>query len=575
MTKAKLPPHPPEEPWHVHQPFPPHHHHFHDEHHVAPECDDQLAVFSGVGRGLRGDGYKVVIKSDVEAETYLEGMIYDAATNTYSSDWISENINGGKLMYQYNLRPSTVPQTFTITFRYVRPNRSESEWVWTTPAIPYIWDADDDGLADVDGIIGVGVGTLFMKKTSDPTWVTTNLPTSYEISETVDRQEKLLYPDGWTRDMFNAPVPGDPWTVNLQYGIGGDIDAPNIEDLAKILGVNVDFLRDLVENRDLPGSGDTFGTKGNGDPMNTKEYIDSQNDGLLDHIHEDMGFGDILINDGDADTQSPKRNTIKKWFDWIIGKLGFGDLINSFGNSGATTVKGYIDWIINKLGFGSDIDQFGGGTITNLKSYIDSKESTIVNNIINQTANPKLYKKTYDIKMCFYDLTNYTKPVGSFLIDSLVANSTPTGVVTAKLYISYFDILPMIEFDMEVNTGQSHGMPTGEIGIACTGSSGNYTPLDLSGVSLPNRSIALKPPLLNPENLTNVGYSSATDGNWQVYAGVGDLVSKDASSDAWPWGSNNNAIFYIFNRWTGSTGPNLSIDYARTYNCSYNQATLG
>ena len=165
---GKLPPHPPEEPWHVHQPFPPHHHHHHDDHHVAPECDDQLAAFSGVGRGLRGDGYKVVIKSDVEAETYLEGLLYDAATNTYSSEWISENINGGQLMYQYNLRPYTNPQTFTITFRYVRPNR-ESGWVWTTPAIPYIWDANDDGLADVDSIIGVGVGTLFMKTTSDPT----------------------------------------------------------------------------------------------------------------------------------------------------------------------------------------------------------------------------------------------------------------------------------------------------------------------------------------------------------------------------------------------------------------------
>ena len=324
---GKLPPHPPEEPWHVHQPFPPHHHHHHDPHHVAPECDDQLAVFSGVGRGLRGDGYKVVIKSDVEAETYLEGLLYDAATNTYSSEWISENINGGQLMYQYNLRPYTNPQTFTITFRYKRPNRSASEWVWTTPAIPYIWDADDDGLADVDGIVGTGVATLFLKKTTDPSWLMVNLPTSHTEAEAITRQEKLLYPDDWTREMFNAPVPGDPWTVNLQYGIGGDIDAPNIEDLAKIIGVNVDFLRDLVEERDLPGSGDTFGTKENGDPMNTKEYIDKQASDVIDHFHKDLfggvdstDYADIPSDLKPLDGDGNNGRTVWDWIKYAINK---------------------------------------------------------------------------------------------------------------------------------------------------------------------------------------------------------------------------------------------------------------
>ena len=332
---GKLPPHPPEEPWHVHQPFPPHHHHYHDIHHVAPECDDQLAVFSGMGRGLRGDGYRVVIKSDVEAETYLEGLLYDAATNTYSSEWISENINGGQLMYQYNLRPYTNPQTFTITFRYKRPNRSASEWVWTTPAIPYIWDADDDGLADVDGIVGTGVATLFLKKTTDPSWLMVNLPTSHTEAEATTRQEKLLYPDDWTREMFNAPVPGDPWTVNLQYGIGGDIDAPNIEDLAKIIGVNVDFLRDLVEDRDLPGPGDTFGTKENGDPMNTKEYIDKQNE----HIHQDMGFGGA----GTGSTNFPSDGGSSSSGAWSHPIQVTSGTTGGTTQSTATSVKGYID----------------------------------------------------------------------------------------------------------------------------------------------------------------------------------------------------------------------------------------
>ena len=207
---------------------PPDHHHPEHEWIVdrcADRCDDQLPLFSRVGRGLRGDGYKVELHEPTECETYLEGMIYDAATGTYHTDWMSENINGGHLLYQYNLRPYSNPQTFTITFQYDRPGREDHEWTWTTPAIPYIWDADNDGLADVDGIVGTGVATLFLKKTTDGDWVMTQIPTSHTMAEAADRQEKLLYPEDWLREMFNAPAPGDPWTVNLTYGIGRYHDA--------------------------------------------------------------------------------------------------------------------------------------------------------------------------------------------------------------------------------------------------------------------------------------------------------------------------------------------------------------
>lgn len=354
---GKLPPHPPEEPWHVHQPFPPHHHHHHDPHHVAPECDDQLAMFSGVGRGLRGDGYKVVIRSDVEAETYLEGLLYDAATNTYSSEWISENINGGQLMYQYNLRPYTSPQTFTITFRYKRPNRSASEWVWTTPAIPYIWDADDDGLADVDSIVGTGVATLFLKKTTEPQWVMSNLPTSYSMAEALNRQEKLIYPEDWTREMFNAPIPDDPWTVNLQYGINGDIDAPNIDDLAKILGITVQQIRNIIADQHDQITDPDHNISAD----NIKDYIDA----IDDHIHDDMGFDDHLIGD-DNDVV---RNTIKKYIDGLrddlYDNLGVTDPSTNFYNDNGDLSLTYVQK------YGSN----AGTTTTHktIKAYIDAR----------------------------------------------------------------------------------------------------------------------------------------------------------------------------------------------------------
>lgn len=339
----------------------PENHHHHPEPPIeppdicAPDCDDQLPVFSRVGRGLRGNSFKVIVADDDQAETYLEGLSYDAATKTWTSEWMSENINGGQLMYQYNLRPYTIPQTFTITFRYKRPNRSASEWQWTTPAIPYLWDADDDGIADVDSIIGTGIATLFMKKTTDASWVMQDLPTSHTMTEALSRQEKLLYPDDWNRDYFNAPKPGEAWTVNLQYGINGDIDAPNVDDLAKILGITVQQIRNIIAN-----IGDQLTDPDhNINANNFKDYIDA----IDDHIHDDMGFDDHLVGDDD----DVARNTIKKYIDGLrddlYDNLGISDPSSNFysdnpdldltytqrygANAGTvthhTTVKAYID----------------------------------------------------------------------------------------------------------------------------------------------------------------------------------------------------------------------------------------
>lgn len=298
---------------------------------AAHHCDDQLPLISRVGRGLRGDGYLVKIKQDSDCETYLEGMKYDAASKTYTSDWVSENINGGKIMYQYNLRPFTNPQTFTVTFRLKRPNRPE--WQWTTPAIPYIWDADNDGRADVDDIVGTGVADLFLKKTTEAKW---NYPTvTYTDYKnglmTAEKHDKLVYPDDWTRDMLNAPIPGDPFSVNLQYGIGGDIDAPNIDDLSKIIGITVQNIRNIVKNSPTP-------TETIPDD-NLKKYIDRRDAEDLKHIHKDMGFG----GDGTGDTNFPDdggSSTSKAWKHPIKvdkGSTG-GDTVST-----ATTIKGYID----------------------------------------------------------------------------------------------------------------------------------------------------------------------------------------------------------------------------------------
>ena len=155
-------------------------------------------------------------------------MRFDEASKEWKSEWLSENINGGCLSYQYVLRPYTIPQTFTITFIYKRPGRIE--WSWTTPAIPYVWSASDTGEpADPDHIVGSGVATVYVKTTDEDSWT-----------------EKLLYPEGTGPEDYNTPAAEQPWTVNLEFGIGGDIEVPNLDDIAKIIGVTVEDIKKLV-----------------------------------------------------------------------------------------------------------------------------------------------------------------------------------------------------------------------------------------------------------------------------------------------------------------------------------------
>lgn len=291
----------------------------------APESDDQLPLISRVGRGIKGDGYKVEIASDSNCETILEGSYLDQAAKEWHSDWLSENVNGGCLSYQYNLRPFTVPQTFTITFIYRRPGRPE--WSWTTPAIPYIWTVDDSGeTAPPDGIVGSGVATLFIKNTTDAGWT-----------------EKLVYPEGTTREDYNAPEAEEAWTVNLTFGIGGDVEVPNIDDLAKIIGITVEDIKKII-------AGDSVTINGVA-ADDLVDYIDKQDDNhlkcALDHVHEDLGFDEGFLPGDGGDT------SVKEYIDQAIADIK-GDSDMDLGQL-EQYVKNALGDILNKI--------FGGGTL--------------------------------------------------------------------------------------------------------------------------------------------------------------------------------------------------------------------
>jgi len=294
----------------------------------VPDCDEQMPVISHTGRGLAGNSYKVEIDDpDSESETHLHGYVYDSATKEWASDWVSENINGGKLSYQYVLRPHTIPQTFTITFIYRRPGRTE--WSWTTPAIPYVWTIDDDGNRDdPDSIVGSGVATLFIKKTTEEKWT-----------------EKLVYPDGTTREDYNAPEAEEAWTVNLSFGIGGDVEVPNIDDLAKILGITVQDIYNIIEDKPFTIDGVDYD--------DLRDYIDKRDQDMLNHFHDDLGFPDkSLAADGGEKTDEKPWQTVKEYVDWQVSQLAnkyntaLADILNKVVGGGTLNDDGTVTWNI-------------------------------------------------------------------------------------------------------------------------------------------------------------------------------------------------------------------------------------
>lgn len=323
----------------------------------APDCDDQLPVFSRVGRGIKGDSFKVDIASDSNCETILEGMSFDEASREWTSEWISENINGGCLSYQYVLRPYTIPQTFTITFIYKRPGRKE--WSWTTPAIPYIWTIDEDGNknpGDPDTMVGSGVATLFVKTTTASDWT-----------------EKLVYPDGTDRDDYNAPDPLEPWTVNLTFGIGGDIEVPNLDDIAKIIGISVEDIKKIIQ-------GDSVTINGI-QADNVIDYIDKKDDGILDHVHDDLGFDDgFLPGDGGGTSVKEYIDGIKTAVNGDVAYLknALADILAKIYGGGQLGEDGHITWPnTNKIPV-ADINLFGGTASPTNSTYSDALRSRAI-----------------------------------------------------------------------------------------------------------------------------------------------------------------------------------------------------
>ena len=572
---------PPE--WYSHN-VPPEHHHPHNEWLVdrcSDQCDDQLPLFSRVGRGLQGNGYKVEVEQPSDCETYLHGYIYDSATGTYISDWQSHNVNGGHLSYQYHLHPYGDPPTFTITFKYDRPcydDEHDMSWEWTTPAIPYIAEAS-----------GSGIGNLFIKPVTSPSWeavraavASSDLPDS--IADTLAAYEKLVFPEGDTRESLNPPLPGDDWTVNLTYGKNGDINCPTTAEAAADDAATLAAAKQYTDDS-IPSIAEGNGIKVT---KNGTEYIVSTDlkAGSNVNLATDPNTGQITISSTDTNTVT----TVAR---------GNGILVvdNGSGGNHAYTVSA-------NLAEGSNIDI---GTNPNTGQITISADlSGIEGDVIEKIIAPKMTTKSVSGRIAFYDLrkktdntTDSPQKGAEAKGDRMIPNRLTTlqgGLqsITATAKISYFDTVPNVYITLEIDdtSGNDHSMFPSQVGVFEVNVSNSWVPLDITiaqtigGISLPG----LPYPKLQAETLCNTGYfppstSPSNTGNFQVYTGIGNIKAAkkningsdedERSYGGWPWAeaaaSNSPAYIYLINRYVayGDEECCVSIDYARDYHTSY------
>ena len=103
---------------------------------------------------------------------------------------------------------------------------------------------------------------------------------------------------------YHSPWRGD---ILLAFGIGGDVEVPNIDDFAKVLGITVDDIKKIINGSSITINGQVA--------KNLIDYIDKQDDNhlkdALDHLHADLGFNQT----GHGQNAFGGQSTVKAYID--------------------------------------------------------------------------------------------------------------------------------------------------------------------------------------------------------------------------------------------------------------------
>lgn len=207
----------------------------------ASECDDQLPIFSRVGRGLKGDSLSARFEIGDDGYTYLV-----VTTTTAEGDKVENRhrVDGGKLRCYYAYQDSTNPSTFTLTFVYDAPDPGAS-WSFTTPAIPYF--PGDNDWSSLEGnhvysayelamILGVDPDNLDALAAGDLLPIENlgdlNLK-QYIDAQDYNLQTQITALDDYvqTLDPEGNPYEGLSGIISVEDGILGNADAEDVTDL--------------------------------------------------------------------------------------------------------------------------------------------------------------------------------------------------------------------------------------------------------------------------------------------------------------------------------------------------------
>jgi len=181
-----------------------------------------------------------------------------------------------------------------------------------------LWDVDDNDSPNIDQVIGSGIANLFVREGVTAPWVDmerrgdpVSLP---EFENNSGRWGQLNWPRSTAGPWrHNAPNPNEIWAATITFGWGGDVELPNLDDLAHILGTRRPNLENLLSNRPTiitpDGDREDGWVDGNGNMLNIGQRFRT----LDDHIHFDMGFGRRLLGcpESNSGTSWPATRTLR------------------------------------------------------------------------------------------------------------------------------------------------------------------------------------------------------------------------------------------------------------------------
>lgn len=251
----------------------------------APCCDDQLPIFARVGRGLKGDSVSAQLTTDADGHIHLEIYEKDEASGEITKVE-DEIVDGGRLKYYYNLEPFNDPATFTITWLYDNADEGKS-WQWTTPAIPYLWTAEQAGTLQPDNRYGFYDSVLY-----DPRFMTDG---EFDFSKFLDYASQMN-----VADMLAGRLSDEQNDWMSSGGYGGNIGiAKYLSSFGDSIPIGINpNISDFLDNY-ISGNLGTFAASDDSENAKTaRAYDKASKNGLVTSNDQGEWFLNLDSNEG-------------------------------------------------------------------------------------------------------------------------------------------------------------------------------------------------------------------------------------------------------------------------------------